>query len=83
MVEGVDKKQSIAKLINGMANGDRAFVRIFDEEFKALTTIGNDFCIRHHEINKIDINDDRFFDYFFNRCLSLIVLAIETVVCYE
>jgi len=83
VAEGMDKKKSVAKLVNVMANGDSSFVRIFDEEFRTLTTIGNDFRIRHHETNKIDINDDRFYDYFFNRCLSLIVLAIETVICYE
>lgn len=83
MTEKIDKKKSVTKLITGMANGDSSFVRIFDEEFRVLTDIGNDFRIRHHETNKIDINDDRFYDYFFNRCLSLIVLAIETVICYE
>ena len=83
VTEKIDKKKSAAKLITGMANGNASFARIFEEEFKTLTIIGNDFRIRHHETNKIDINDDRYYDYFFNRCLSLIVLAIETVMCYE
>jgi hypothetical protein len=83
VAEGIDKKKSVKKLIGGMAKGDSSFVRIFEEEFNALTTIGNDFRIRHHEINKIDIDDDRFYDYFFNRCLSLIIVAIEMVICYE
>lgn len=83
VAEGIDKKRSVKKLINGMAKGNSSFVRIFDEEFNALTIIGNDFRIRHHEINKIDIDDDRFYDYVFNRCLSLIIVAIEMVICYE
>ena len=44
---------------------------------KELTTIGNNFRIRHHETNKIDIVDIRHYDYFFNRCLALIALALQ------
>ena len=73
----LDKKASAAKIVNDMANNQTEFSAIFDEEFKALTKIGNDFRIRHHETNKIDITDSRHYDYFFNRCLSLIALAIE------
>jgi hypothetical protein len=50
---------------------------LFEEEFRVLTNIGNRFCIRHHETNKINITDIRHCDYFFNRCLSLIALALQ------
>ncbi|MEK4670674.1 hypothetical protein [Niallia sp. FSL R7-0271] len=60
-----------------MSNGKSEFITIFDAEFRALTDIGNSFRIRHHETNKIDITDNRHYDYFFNRCLSLIALAIQ------
>ena len=60
-----------------MANGRTEYYTIFDAEFKALTDIGNDFRIRHHETSKIDISDIRHYDYFFNRCLSLIATAIQ------
>lgn len=73
----MDKKASAAEIVNDMANNQSEFVAIFDEEFRALTKIGNDFRIRHHEPNKIDITDSRHYDYFFNRCLSLISLAIQ------
>ncbi len=73
----MDKKASAAEIVNDMANNQSEFVAIFDEEFRALTKIGNDFRIRHHETNKIDITDSRHYDYFFNRCLSLISLAIQ------
>ena len=33
--------------------------------------------IRHHETDKVEIADVRYYDYFFNRCLSLIALAIQ------
>ncbi len=73
----MDKKASSTKIINDMANNRTEFVRVFEEEFRALTKIGNDFRIRHHETDKTDITDSRHYDYFFNRCLSLIALAIQ------
>ncbi len=73
----IDKKTSASKIINDMADGDTNFIDLFNTEFKALTDIGNNFRIRHHETNKVDITDLRHYDYFFNRCLSLIALAIQ------
>lgn len=73
----LDKKGSASKIINDMAGGNTNFVTLFNAEFKALTDIGNDYRIRHHETSKIDITDPRHYDYFFNRCLSLIALAIQ------
>lgn len=73
----MDKRASVTKIVNDIANNQAEFSAIFDEEFRALTKIGNDFRIRHHETNKIDITDSRHYDYFFNRCLSLIALAIQ------
>ena len=48
-----------------------------EDEFNTLTKIGNSFRIRHHETDKIEIQDIRYYDYFFNRCLSLIAIAIQ------
>lgn len=76
----LDKKTSAAKIVTDMANGQAEFVELFNTEFKALTDIGNNFRIRHHETSKIDITDSRHYDYFFNRCLSLIALAIQYLI---
>lgn len=73
----LDKKESASKIVDNMSGGNAAFVKLFNDEFKALTDIGNGFRIRHHETNKVDITDPRHYDYFFNRCLSLIALAIQ------
>jgi hypothetical protein len=73
----LDKKHSAEKIVNDMANGNGDFADLFNAEFKALTDIGNKYRIRHHETNKIDITDARYYDYLFNRRLSLIALAIE------
>ena len=76
----LDKKHSSEKIVNDMANGNDKFVELFNAEFKTLTDIGNKYRIRHHETNKIDITDIRYYDYLFNRCLSLIALAIQYLV---
>ena len=73
----LDKKASAGKIVNDMAGGEPHFSDLFNEEFIALTKIGNSYRIRHHETDKVDITDPRHYDYFFNRCLSLIALAIQ------
>lgn len=79
----LDKRHSAEKLVNGIANEKAEFVKLFSNEFKTLTEIGNDFRIRHHETNKVDIEDDCYCDYLFVRCLALIDLAVKTVIGYE
>ena len=56
---------------------DRQKMIAYHNEFKVLTDIGNKYRIRHHETDRIDSTDVRYYDYFFNRCLSLIALAIQ------
>ena len=73
----LDKKASVTKIIKDMGDGQLSFEQLFDVEFTALTKIGNDYRIRHHETNKIDIQDIRHYDYFFNRCLALIAVALQ------
>lgn len=79
----LDKKQSVDKIIFDMSNGDPNFKDLLEAEFRALTNIGNNYRIRHHETNRINIADQRFYDYFFNRCLSLIATAITFLDPYE
>ena len=73
----MNKAKSAEKIVNDMAAGQAPYVTLFDTEFRALTKIGNDFRIRHHETDKVEITDVRYYDYFFNRCLSFIALAIQ------
>jgi len=73
----VDKKQSVEKIVKDMANSNVDYINFFNEEFKRLTDIGNKYRIRHHEVNKIDIIDDLYYDYFFGRCYTLISLALK------
>ena len=73
----LDKKRSSEKIVKTMSNDNDEFYRLFNDEFVALTEIGNKFTIRHYETSKIDIIDSKYYDYLFNRCLSLIALAIQ------
>lgn len=75
-----DKKESSEKIVNNMSGGDSNFYILFNDEFKNLTNIGNNYRIRHHETNKIDITDVRYYDYLFNRCLSLIALVVQYLI---
>ena len=59
-----------------MSGSEPNFKALYQAEFKELTTIGNKFRIRHHETTKIDITDNRQYDYFYKRCLALISVAI-------
>lgn len=79
MKDGVDKKKSSEKLMDLISAGNNDFRDLFNTEYKTLTDIGNKFRIRHHETDKIDINDDRYYDYFYNRCLSLIVMSLRFI----
>lgn len=73
----MDKRQSSEKIVKDMSMSDSNYENLFNKEFGELTSIGNNFRIRHHETNKINIPDQRYYDYLFNRCLSLIALAIQ------
>jgi hypothetical protein len=74
--EGRDKKSQVANLVA------RAYVEAetqsrLDLELKQLTEIGNKFRIRHFERDRIDIPDDAFVDYLFQRCYAVIDLLLQ------
>ena len=74
-----DKRKSAEQIVNDMAKGNPHFKDLFDKEFKELKNIGNNYRIRHHEREKIDITEIEHYDYLFNRCLSLIATALRCI----
>ena len=72
----LDKAKSAERIIDDMSASEPHFKSLYEEEFKKLTAIGNDYRIRHHETNKIDITDILQYDYFYKRCLALVSVAI-------
>jgi len=73
----LDKKKSIEKMINEVSNQNDKYKVLFNEEFLKLTDIGNQFRIRHHETDKVDIIDYNYYNYFFQRCFALVGLVLK------
>lgn len=65
------------KIISDISNNNSKLSVIFEMAFKELTSIGNNFQIRHFENGKEEIKDIRIYDYLLDRCMALIVLAIQ------
>ena len=75
----LDKKKSAEKIINNISYENEHIKKMFDNEFKILTNIGNSYRIRHHETNKIDIIKELHYKYLYKRCLALISIIIENL----
>lgn len=75
-IEPGDKKTAAAALLKKAASQQQYF-DVLDAEAKALTSIGNNFRIRHHETNKTELADGEQVDYFFHRLFALILLLLR------
>ena len=75
----LDKSDSSDRLIEASSYGNKAFSEKLKEESLALTRIGNQFQIRHHEVGKIPINNSDILDYLFLRLYSLIMLFLKVL----
>lgn len=73
----LDKKDSSNKLIDVIAMGDEHYKNLLYDEFIQLTYVGNNFRIRHHETDKIEIVDNHHKEYLFNRCCSLLLQCLS------
>ncbi|MFE4522010.1 AbiJ-NTD4 domain-containing protein [Cytobacillus firmus] len=72
-----NKKQSAITLITNVAGQTSNFHQLLNDEFTALTKIGNDYQIRHFETNKIQIKSMKQVDYLFYRMIALIDLCLD------
>ncbi len=73
------KKDSSNKLIDAISMGEDNYKNLLFNEFVELNYIGNNFRIRHHETNKIEIVDNRHKEYLFNRCASLLLQCLQYI----
>lgn len=71
-IPGDNTKAASADQLLGKASSKAEVKTLLEAEFKALTKVGNDFMIRHHETNKITIDTDVDFDYLFQRMFAVI-----------
>lgn len=72
-----NKRESTEQIISVISHGDDMYNKLFSDGFFALTKIGNDFRIRHCEMDRKDIIDENYYDYLFKRCFSLIELSLQ------
>ena len=74
---GIEDKHFDNKLAKVLANGESGYESLFKKELSELGNIGNNYSIRHFNDKQIATTDQRHYDYFFNRCLSFVALAIK------
>lgn len=74
-----NKQNSVELLLEHMCGGNEHIKENIETECLALTRMGNDFRIRHHEMRTKDIKEQRHYEYFFNRCLSFVKLALISI----
>jgi hypothetical protein len=74
-----NKKLSAGTLISAISHSNPLFQHHIDNEFEALTKIGNEFQIRHFERNKVQLQSNLHIDYLFYRMSSLIHLCVESI----
>ncbi|MCF6243435.1 MAG: hypothetical protein L3J43_00170 [Sulfurovum sp.] len=72
-----NKKESITELIKEVSSTNSEYMKLLNDEAVALTNIGNDFRIRHHETDKNNIIDNNQIDYFFYRIVSFMQLFLK------
>lgn len=78
VIDPTDKKRSTNELIDLMASNG-ASRRVIAEEFSALTRLGNDFQIRHHEVVKHTVEPEMI-DLLFLRALALVEGSVRAVI---
>ena len=70
-----DKKLSIGALLDQVAP-DAAMRSVLEIEAQAITSIGNNFLIRHSEVNKHPVQTSEHIDYLFHRLFALVQLLL-------
>ena len=71
-----NKRESV-KLLLDKATGEPHFRQVLEDEAGTLTSIGNDFMIRHAEVGKTPIEDDEHVDFLFHKLFATIRLASQ------
>jgi AbiJ N-terminal domain 4 len=71
-----NKREGTRRILDRAAN-EPNFRGMLEAEARALTEIGNDYMIRHAEVNKIPINDDEHVDFLFHRLFATIRLLLR------
>jgi hypothetical protein len=76
-MQGGDKKKSTATLIAKVSPDVRVAGHL-DALFRELTNIGNEYAIRHHEIDKRPLDDETLVEFLFFSYYNLIRFALTS-----
>jgi AbiJ N-terminal domain 4 len=71
-----DKWESTKRILD-RGSGEPHFRQVLEEEAAMLTSIGNDFMIRHAEVGKTPIADDEHVDFLFHKLFATIRLLLR------
>lgn len=71
-----NKKRSVTQLLDNATNTPE-FRNILEDEAKYLTDIGNQYFIRHAEMNQVKIQESDHIEYLYHRMFSLIHLLMK------
>jgi hypothetical protein len=75
---GADKKMQADALLDRAANPGSRLRRSLADEARVLTSIGNDFRIRHAETSKEPLANTDAVDYLFTRMLAFVRFVLKT-----
>ena len=76
-LKNVKKNDGTKQIVNMMV--EDIAPELIESEFQELTTIGNQYAIRHHEVNKVKIFSQRELSYLYFRLLALVNFALEAL----
>lgn len=72
-----DKKKGVLAICSICDSSlDKAYI---DEEFRTLTKIGNEYQIRHFEVDKKEIKDKKTLSYLFFRTFSFVIFINKKI----
>jgi hypothetical protein len=77
LLDGDDKKKSITKLLDQAAAPPSAVRDVLEADADALSKVGNNFEIRHFELNRSPMSESAHVDYLFHRLAALIHLVLD------
>ena len=72
-----DKKKGVLAACSACSSSIEKYY--VEEEYRVLTKIGNDFQIRHFEIDKIEIKDNETLSYLFFRTYSFVIFVVQKI----
>jgi hypothetical protein len=75
-LEGSNKKTSVKRVIANLSSVDE-ICSVFDDHLHKMTELANQYTIRHHESDKIVLDDEELIDFLFYGYYNLVRLILS------